>query len=329
MKIVVVGAGVMAASTPTDWNRSGHDVTLLARGQRLADLDAHGLNFEEAGSGLRSKIFLPLLSQPRQDNRFDLALAPVRSEQLASTLPVLNDMADFPTVLFLAIPSGTEPSSWPRWATERVSASLRPVASGMAWSSGTCSSSSKRPMLGEAGGTSTPRVRRLQPMFGDAGFPTDVSTNISGWMLGHSAFVVHIGFALYRFDGHPTALAADASTLRLMVRATEMPSGAGPRRDPDKPSVALPPDAYGLRCSLLASGPRKSPWRTVVRGPQSRRSRRDALARSRAPRAVRRAGTPTSNFDALSGLDPYLRCPAVRPEGPRDLQLQAGRRRAT
>ena len=56
-------------------------------------------------------------------------------------------------------------------------------------------------------------------MFADAGFAR-VSANIGGWMLGHSAFVVPIGFALYRFGSNPTALAADASTLRLMVRAT-------------------------------------------------------------------------------------------------------------
>ena len=75
-------------------------------------------------------------------------------------------------------------------------------------------------MLGEADGTSTARIRRLQTMFGDAGFRTKVSANIGGWMIGHSAFVVPIGFALYRFDTNAAALAADARTLRLMVWAT-------------------------------------------------------------------------------------------------------------
>ena len=78
----------------------------------------------------------------------------------------------------------------------------------------------QKTMLGEADGTSTTRIRRLQTMFGDAGFPTKVSANIGGWMLGHSAFVVPIGFALYRFGTNAAALAADAKTLRLMVFAT-------------------------------------------------------------------------------------------------------------
>jgi 2-dehydropantoate 2-reductase len=78
----------------------------------------------------------------------------------------------------------------------------------------------QKTMLGEADGTSTTRIRRLQTMFADAGFRTKVSANIGGWMIGHSAFVVPIEVALYRFDTDAATLAADARTLRLMVLAT-------------------------------------------------------------------------------------------------------------
>ena len=44
--------------------------------------------------------FLPVLNEPSRDDRYDLALVPVRSEQLASTLPILLDMGDRPDVLF-------------------------------------------------------------------------------------------------------------------------------------------------------------------------------------------------------------------------------------
>ena len=57
-------------------------------------------------------------------------------------------------------------------------------------------------------------------MFRGAGFPTSVTANIAGWMLGHTAFVVPIAFALYQFDTDASALAADSTTLRMMVRAT-------------------------------------------------------------------------------------------------------------
>ena len=78
----------------------------------------------------------------------------------------------------------------------------------------------QKTMLGEANGTTTSRLRQLQEVFSDAGFPTRISANIDGWMLGHTAFVVPIGFALYRVGTDAARLAADPRTVRLMVRAT-------------------------------------------------------------------------------------------------------------
>jgi 2-dehydropantoate 2-reductase len=74
--------------------------------------------------------------------------------------------------------------------------------------------------LGEPSGATSSRVRRLQTMFSGAGFPTTITANIDGWLLGHAAFVVPMAFALYRVDGDAGRLAHETATLRLMVRAT-------------------------------------------------------------------------------------------------------------
>src|ERR1700685_2385339 len=54
MKLVVVGPGVIGSIYAGRLAQSGHEVTLLARGQRLADLRAHGLVLEDAASGRRT-----------------------------------------------------------------------------------------------------------------------------------------------------------------------------------------------------------------------------------------------------------------------------------
>jgi 2-dehydropantoate 2-reductase len=220
MRIVVVGAGVIGSIYGNWLARSGHDVAVLARGQRLADLQGHKLLLEDAGSGERTEISLPVLNKLSRDDRYDLALVPVRSEQLASTLPILLDIGGRPDVLFFGNTIGHQ--------TELVAALGEQAVFGFPAAGGVRDGlivkyvliRQQKTTLGEAGGTSTVRIRRLQTMFSDAGFPTNVSGNISGWMLGHTAFVIPIAFALYRFDTNPTALAADATTLRLMVRAT-------------------------------------------------------------------------------------------------------------
>ena len=54
---------------------------------------------EDADSGERTEISLPVLNELSRDERYDLALVPVRSEQLASTLPILLNMSDRPDVV--------------------------------------------------------------------------------------------------------------------------------------------------------------------------------------------------------------------------------------
>ncbi len=135
-------------------------------------------------------------------------------------------------------------------------------------------------------------------MFASAGFAAKISANIDGWMFGHTAFVVPIGFALYRLGGNPTALSADPTTLRLMVRATREAFEA--LDDPEIPAnlrwlYVRMPTAFAVRY-----------WRRVLASPRgelwfgahsSCRTRRDARAR---PRAA--GGHPTNrSADAALG----------------------------
>ena len=138
MRIVVVGAGVIGSVYGDRLARSGHDVVLLARGQRLADLQAHGLLLEDAVSRERTEAPLPVVSELSRGDRYDLALVPVRCDQVAGTPPVLLDMEDRPDVLFSATRPDSNPSLRARSASERSSASPRSAASGTGRPSGTC-----------------------------------------------------------------------------------------------------------------------------------------------------------------------------------------------
>ena len=100
MRILVLGAGVIGSVYAGKLLQAGHEVVLLARGSRLADLQSHGLVLEDAESGKRTVQPVASVSEPAQGGRFDLVLVPVRSEQLESTLEVLSAMTDGSDVLF-------------------------------------------------------------------------------------------------------------------------------------------------------------------------------------------------------------------------------------
>ena len=111
MRIVVVGAGVIGSIYRGRLAQAGHDVTLLARGGRLSDLQDHGLLLQDAQSGQRTKISVPLLAELSRDDQYDLALVPVRSEQLTGTIPVLLAWAVNQT----SFSSVTRPDVRARW----------------------------------------------------------------------------------------------------------------------------------------------------------------------------------------------------------------------
>jgi 2-dehydropantoate 2-reductase len=132
--------------------------------------------------------------------------------------------------------------------------------------------------------------------------PTNVSANIGGRMLGHSAFVVPIGFALYRFGTNPTALAADASTLRPMMRATREAFEA-------MDHVEIPANVRWLNLRMPTAFAVRY-WRRVLASPRgelwfgahSRAVPDEVHALAHELRlAVQRGGRPTPNRDALVG----------------------------
>ncbi len=220
MRILVLGAGVIGSVYAGKLQQAGHDVVLLARGSRLADLHEHGLVLEDAQSGHRDVLAVPGLSGIPAGDRYDLVIVPVRSEQLSSTLPILTAMTDRSDVLFFGNTIGRE--------AELTGALGDRALFGFPAASGVRDGPVVRyvlikqqtTMLGDPRRTMTPRAKHLQAVFHDAGFDTKISTNIDNWMLGHTAFVVPIAFALYRVGTDAGKLATDLDTIRLMVRAT-------------------------------------------------------------------------------------------------------------
>jgi 2-dehydropantoate 2-reductase len=218
MRILVLGAGVIGSVYAGKLLQAGHEVVLLARGPRLVDLQTHGLILQDAQSGDRSVLPVPV--SEAVDGHFDLVLVPVRAEQFVSTVPLLTEMTDGSDVLFFGNTASRQ---------AQLSAALGDRAVfGFPAAAGSLAGSvvryvlisQQKTMLGEPDGTSSPRVRLLRSLLIDAGFPTLTSAHIEDWLMAHAAFVVPIAFALYRVGVDPAKLAADPVSMRLMVLAT-------------------------------------------------------------------------------------------------------------
>ena len=63
---------------------------------------------EDADSGERTEISLPVLAELSPEDRYDLVLVSVRSEQFASTLPIINGVDDGSDVLMFGNTTGNQ-----------------------------------------------------------------------------------------------------------------------------------------------------------------------------------------------------------------------------
>lgn len=219
MNILVYGAGVIGTLYAARLRESGHRVTVLARGTRLADIRRYGLVLEDFVSGSRSITQVDATERLGPDDPYDVALIMVRRDQLADVMPELIANRCIPTLLFmLNNPNGTA-SLVKALGQERVLLGF-PGAGGAREGHVVRYAliAQQRTTLGEIGGHRTMRLRQLAAAFQAAGFPVRMSSDMEGWLKAHAFFVTAIAGAIYLAGGDCRLLSQDASVLALMTR---------------------------------------------------------------------------------------------------------------
>lgn len=88
-KILVFGAGPLGSLIAARLHQGGQHVTLLARGQRLADLHKHGIVLKSWSSGTEESVEVPLVEHLDNDDEYDLILVVMRKNSALKILPIL------------------------------------------------------------------------------------------------------------------------------------------------------------------------------------------------------------------------------------------------
>ena len=106
MRILVFGAGVIGSVYGGLLHEAGHDVSLFARGSRLAELQTSGLVLDDAQTGRRRIHHVPVVAELGGDENFDLVLVPVRREQFEGAVLLLTTAAEHADVLLFGNAAG-------------------------------------------------------------------------------------------------------------------------------------------------------------------------------------------------------------------------------
>jgi ketopantoate reductase len=100
-KILVYGAGPLGSVFAARLLQGGNDVSILARGRRLAELREHGIVLVDAQTQEQSVTRVKVVERLAPDDAYDLVLVIMRKNHALQILPVLAANRHTPNVLFL------------------------------------------------------------------------------------------------------------------------------------------------------------------------------------------------------------------------------------
>lgn len=218
MKVLIIGAGVIGSFNAARLFRNGVDVTLLARGERLAELREHGVVLEEWRTGRRSLTRVPLVERIDTGDHYDVAVVIVRRNQVASVLPLFAVAPNIPSVLFLGNNLAGSSDMAAALGGDRV---LTGTVNAGGCRDGVVVryifSRRLRLLFGERDGTIRARTRAIAELFGGAGLPARVVSDAEAYQKTHGAGLPAFAGALFSAGGDIRVLARRPDLLRLFV----------------------------------------------------------------------------------------------------------------
>ncbi|MFI7315078.1 ketopantoate reductase family protein [Streptomyces hygroscopicus] len=217
MKLLVYGAGVCGSLFAARMHQAGHDVSLLARGERLTALRRQGVRLAEEDGPAVKRVPVPVIEHPGAG--YDLITVFVRTHQVDT---VLETLAGVPgDVLFLL-----------NWAAgpQTLGAVIgqQRVLLGFPTTGGTMDGDVVRYRMsnvitrrvampiGEPDGRTTPRLERIVETFRTAGINAKTEPRMDAWLRTHAAFEVPLGQAIHAAGGL-AALADTPDAVRGML----------------------------------------------------------------------------------------------------------------
>ncbi|MBB5868111.1 2-dehydropantoate 2-reductase [Allocatelliglobosispora scoriae] len=218
MKLLVYGAGVLGSLFAVRLHEAGHDVSLIARGERLAALRRHGVQLAEGGSPAVRQVPVPVVEHPI--GGYDLTAVFVRTHQVDAVLESLAG-GDGDVLFLLNWAGGPEPLG-AVIGGERVLLGF-PTAAGtmdgdvVRYRAPTFTTRRVPMPIGEPDGRSSPRLERIVRDFRTAGINAKAEPRMDAWLKTHAAFEVPLGQAVSAAGG-PAALADDRDAVRAMIR---------------------------------------------------------------------------------------------------------------
>ena len=222
-KILVYGAGPLGSLFAARLQQGGNDVSLLARGQRLAELREHGIVLVDVQTEEQTVTPVKVVEDLAPDDAYDLVLVVMRKNHALQILPVLAANRHTPNILFLMNNAAGPGALVEALGQERVLIGF-PSSAGYHEAhtvhclTGTEEDKAYVP-FGEVDGRITGRTRQVARILESApGFGAKIRTDMDAWLKYHVALLFpSLAPTLYAagFDNYRLARTRDLVVLAI------------------------------------------------------------------------------------------------------------------
>lgn len=218
-RILVVGAGVNGSVCAAAPHRAGYDVTVLARGKRLQELQKWGIEIEDPLKGTRTVAQVRVVDRLLPEDMYEYILVIVRKNQVQNLLPVLAENRSPSVVSMVNTASGPE-----EWI---AALSAKRAMLGFVFAGGRREGSLIRAMrskygrtpFGEASGAITGRVTTLVSILNDAGLKSKAVSDMPDWLATHAAMIAPVATLLLKHGCDTYALARSREDMGRLADA--------------------------------------------------------------------------------------------------------------
>ncbi len=217
-RILIYGAGVIGSTFGGLMAASGQDVTLLARNNRLKELNNNGLLLQKNGQKKAQKISIEIIAELKEDDIYDFVFVTLRKEQVRDSLPILKKNKSQNFVFMVNNPSGYD-----EWINALGQERIIPAfpCSGGKIENGIVfyeivSGIIQPTTLGEINGSSSSRIKELRTILKNAGFQVSISKNMDAWQKTHVAMVGPLGDVIYFDGGNNYTVARNSLAIKQM-----------------------------------------------------------------------------------------------------------------
>jgi len=193
-KILVYGAGPLGSLFAARLQQGGNEVSILARGQRLAELREHGIVVVDVMTGEQTVTRVNVVERLAPDDAYDLVLVIMRKNHALHILPALAANRRTPNVLFLMNNAAGPEALVEALGQERVLIGFPNSAGYRQGHVVHCLTGSEDDLayvpFGEVDGCITERTQQVARILESApGFGAEIRSDMDAWLKYHVALL--------------------------------------------------------------------------------------------------------------------------------------------